>query len=253
MDGAEYTRNGRGKLEAGSWAPPASPRTGALQLAEDGYDLAFDLDPVWVDVDGLHLAVGRLQPDLVLLAVEPLERRLRVGAAGVQQVSHHHVAVLGRGRGLHDHDVAVVDQRVDHRLAAHLQRVRLAGREVARHRHEFVLAVDRLDGRTGGYSPEQRHLPQLAFRLHGRGQAQAARGVADALDVTLLLQDAEVVVHVAGGADAHPAADLPVRRRALVLGVEGLNEVEDARLLVAQILLIRTHALQRVRGSHFHT
>src|SRR4026207_1236968 len=59
-----------GLLRPAETGRPASARSG--QLADDPDDLALDLD--LRRVDRLHLGVGRLETDAILLAVEALQR-----------------------------------------------------------------------------------------------------------------------------------------------------------------------------------
>ena len=80
------------------------------------------MQPIFVDPE--HGGVGGLEADLAALAVQALQggHAFRRGAV-VHQQRHHDVAVLGRILGPHHHQIAVVDQILDHRLPLDLERV----------------------------------------------------------------------------------------------------------------------------------
>src|SRR5207253_4987207 len=89
------------------------------EAANDSDDLALDLDVT--RVDRLHLAVGRLQADPVLLTEEPLQRR-----AAVFQQRDDDVAVARGVLRLDDDVVAVIDVVFDHRFAADTEHERIS-------------------------------------------------------------------------------------------------------------------------------
>src|SRR5579875_1750634 len=76
------------------WTVPASRTAGSAQAA-----------------DGGHGRVLRLQPNVVLLAEEPLDRGL------LPEQGHHDVAVVGRRLRADDEVVAFIDARLDHAVA----------------------------------------------------------------------------------------------------------------------------------------
>ncbi len=100
------------------------------------------------------------------------------------------------------HQIAVEDTGLDHRVAAHFERVMLApGQEVRRHRDGVALTLDRRDRRAGGDAAHHRHdhratlavlsLEQRRLRGrrlageptldHARGEAARLRGGSDRL------------------------------------------------------------------------
>src|SRR5688572_16700009 len=70
--------------------------------------------------------------------------------------------------------------------------------------------------------------------LRKGGQLETAAGVGLALDVPLLREHGEMVVHVSGRSDTHSLADLSVCRRSIILGEVARDEVQDVPLTVAQ-------------------
>src|SRR5262245_7924614 len=86
---------------------------------EHARHLAEDLDVL--GIEGLECRVLRLEADAaVALAVERLDRRF-VRRLVVADERHDDLAGAGVGLLAHDHDVAVEDSGVDHRLALHAQ------------------------------------------------------------------------------------------------------------------------------------
>src|SRR5437016_148377 len=113
------------------------------QLADYADDLPLDLHVPRVDRG--HRAVRGLQPDAVLLFVEPLQR-----CDVVLEYRDDDVAVARRVLLLHDDEVAVVDVVLDHGLTANFQYEGLASasrRELARESDALgavLVGVDRL-------------------------------------------------------------------------------------------------------------
>src|SRR5262249_7950874 len=95
------------------------------ELTENPDDLSEDLDVV--DVDRLQRGVLGPEPDPVALAVERLDSRL-VGRLVVSGEHRDDVAVPRLLRLLDDHEVAVEDAGLDHRLAANPQQEVASGR-----------------------------------------------------------------------------------------------------------------------------
>ena len=140
------------------------------------------------------------------------------------------IPVAGGRLGLHDHIVAVVDQRVDHALASHPQHVRpVTCLDGARHVQGFRGVRVRLDGLAGGDLAEdgQRYdvaLDRHAERRHARrqtrralalrpgGQAQGAGAVASAFEQAVSFQRDQVVMNGGGGGEADGIRDLAHRR-----------------------------------------
>src|SRR5206468_106725 len=112
----------------------------------------------------------------------------------------------------HDDDVAIIDKGIDHGLTPDLQRIGAFGCIVSRDGHHLIVEADGFDRHTSGDAAPEGHHADITLAVHAGFEAQATRSVADALDKALLFQDAEVVVHVAGGTDAHATSDLAVRR-----------------------------------------
>src|SRR5438552_592984 len=129
-------RDGRTSLTIG--ASGAERRSG--ELADDSYHFALDLD-----LGGeyrLHLTVRRLEADALLFSEEALE-----GHSVVLEQRDDDVSVPSRGLRLDDDVVAVIDERVDHALAAHPKHVRAVARlDGARHVERFCCVSVRLDG-----------------------------------------------------------------------------------------------------------
>src|SRR5690606_1889941 len=119
---------------AGAPGPP-----GSSEAPDDAAHDAADLH--LVDVDRLHLRVGRLQPHAAVgLAVVALQGRFLVGKDGDDDV-----AVARRALALDDDEVAVRDVVLDHRVAAHLQQVvvRAGGNQLVE--PDLSAILDRLD------------------------------------------------------------------------------------------------------------
>src|SRR5690242_6738155 len=117
---------------------------GSAELADDTHYFALDLD--LAGEDRFHLAVRGLQADPFLLTEEPLK-----GYSVVLEQGHDDIPVTGGCRGLDDHVVAVVDERVDHALTTHPQNIRpVSGLYGARHVERLRGVRVRLDGLTGG-------------------------------------------------------------------------------------------------------
>ena len=126
----------------------------------------------------------------------------------------------GAGR-LHDDEVAVVDQRVDHRgaLDAQGEDVLLAARHLVRHLDVFleVLLAPGLGGRhrdrlAGGDLADDRH----GAHARAADELDGARDLTVAADVAEALQRLEVVVDDGGGADAAAVLDVADAGRVVV-------------------------------------
>src|SRR5581483_9358064 len=210
------------------------------QRADNGDHAALYLHVVGLRVDGLHGGVGRLQSNTLALAIELLERRLRLSL----EPGGHHLAVVGGLGGLHDYDVAVVDQGVDHRIAldANGVDVLVAAQHLGGQRHDvlgrrgerlFRRHRDRLAGSDGA---ENRHLDDAGTPAARRRQLDAARDLAIAPDQALLLQYAQIVVDDGGGADAAGLLDLADAGRVVVLIDKVPDRPQDTVLLRRKLL-----------------
>jgi len=145
----------------------------------------------------------------------------------------------------HDHDIAVIDERVHHRIAAHLERVNALG--VADH---VTRQADHLGIRKHGVGIGNRKwqasrngtedgngdklaIQILADRAGGSvvcgptHQPQTTRDLAVAREVALVLQRREVVAHHRGGRDVHCLPDLANRRWVSVLGDKVPDHLQD--------------------------
>src|SRR5581483_10631528 len=207
-------------------------RRAPLQLPEDPHDAAEDLHVP--RIERLHRRVLRLQADAVLLAVERLHRR-RVERLVVAGERDDDLAVPRVLRALHDHEVAVEDARLDHRLAlrAHDE---VALRE-ARHR-DVLLDVLLGEQRTaGGDLAEDRqacHVAELddvvGLAPLAAEQLQRTRLRRVALQQARALEVREVRVHRRGRGEPYLLADLAHGRRVAV-PVDVLDEVVPDLLL----------------------
>src|SRR5439155_21524192 len=159
-------RDGRTSLIFG--APWAERRSG--ELSDDSYHLALDLD--LAGEYRLHLTVRRLEADALLLSEEALERH-----AVVLEERDDDVSVPGRGLRLDDDVIAVIDERVDHALAADPKHVRAVARlDGARHVERFCCVGVRLDGLAGRDLSKDRQGDDVPLdghpeRCDARGQA----------------------------------------------------------------------------------
>ena len=167
--------------------------------------------------------VGGLQADSVLLAEEPLE-----GDRVLLDLGDHDVAVARRLLRPDDHEVPVRDVRLDHRVAADAEHVRVAaGREDLRHRHRLrhvLVGLDRpargdLADRSGGvcdslgcdWGVSSRDSPSRSAAV---GVSRIARDwCGAALEVSLPLEDLEVVMDGGRGGKVDGLRDLAHGRR----------------------------------------
>src|SRR5215212_706910 len=218
-----HAERGRPDMQPGR---PASGVRGSqggeplLQVADDRDDLALDPELVRIDEDRLHRGVRGLESDPVALSVQPLQGR---GAARRRLLAHqqryHDVAVLGRLLGTNHHQVAVVDQILDHRLALDLERVAAVRHRPDAHLQEIVVLLHRLDRLTSGNPPHDRdpdggrsggrHLPD---------HAEPARDFAVAADQPAPFERPQVVVDHRRRRDADRLPDLADARRIAVVG-----------------------------------
>src|SRR5690606_10294611 len=144
-----------------------------------------------------HRAVGGLESNAIALMVEPLERRLLLRA----EPDGNRLPVLAGLLMAQDDDVAVVDQRVDHRQALDPQRketVRLAPEQVGADLDLLgrLIQDDVVEDRdrcTGGDLPNDGH-PRDVARARAVYQLDAARNVPIAANEIALLQDIEVII-----------------------------------------------------------
>ena len=152
-----------------------------------------------------------------------------------------------------DHQIAVTDAVVDHRVTFHLEHIVPAGR-TAREQvlgdGQVVYAGHRLD-RLSGRDPavegngERRRTTGTERLL---GQLEAALLVPAAPKVALLPQQLEVLVDGAVGAVAEPAPDLQVRGRYTPHGNELAHEVENLLLPLGQEVIHRRAMLDGNRA-----
>src|SRR6266508_2656169 len=97
-------------------------KTNSGETAEGQYDLSLDLYVGGVRNDGRHRLVSGLQADTVSLSIEFLQR----GFLLILEPRGNHLPVVRGVCGLHQDNIAVVDQGVDHRVALNAQRVDIA-------------------------------------------------------------------------------------------------------------------------------
>src|SRR5688500_13938536 len=218
------TGKGDGDETGGSNEPPVSVPP------EHPDDHALDADVVLVNEDRLHRLVRRLEPDPpVALAVDLLHRRRRA-------VHHrdHHLAVVGVLPLVDDHEVAVADVGVDHRLPLHLEHVMAPRLAEERLRHgERLAGRDGLDRHTGGDGAEHGQLNRARVRL-GREDLDRAALVVAALDVPLPLEVAQVFVNRRERVIVELVGDLlEARRVAVGLGVAA-EVVQDLALTLGE-------------------
>ena len=139
--------------------------------------------------------------------------------------------------GLDDDHIAVVDERVDHRLPLHFQ-----AKEAAVAAGQFrgnLDGVELLAGGVafGGKGRQGRAGGDAAYDLHlGNGAAGIAAFVQQldapghfrpAVQVAVPVQQAQVVVHHRGGADGAGFLNIPHRRGQAVVLDKGLDELQD--------------------------
>src|SRR5215212_9515138 len=143
-----------GETIATAPAPGRTRPTARRSVATNQTDqLALNLDPVGAEHARLVARVCRLERDRGAAAAEALQRRLLV----VDQ-RHDDVAGVRRLLAADDDEVALEDTGLDHRVAAHLERVVLAaGEELRRHRDRVAAVLDRRDRRAGSDAPHHRH------------------------------------------------------------------------------------------------
>src|SRR5450432_950 len=212
--------------------------------ADDDPDEVHALEVLLPDDNRLHRGVGGLEPDAVALRVVALHRGLVVDH-GDDDVAAAVLELL-----LHEDVVAVEDAVFDHRLALHAQRedlARLADEELV-DVHGVLHVLDGEQRQTRGDASDDGNLDDVLearvaaadaqrARCHRLGRAhgpQRARLEILALQVTLLLEGAQVIVHAVGRADAEVLPDLAQRRRVAAL-LDGLrDEAEDRLLAIGQ-------------------
>src|SRR5262249_8186373 len=142
------------------------------------------------------------------------------------------------------HEIAVADVSLDHRLAADAERkdVLPAARQGRRRDRHFALAIFLGQERCAGGDPaEDRHGVVAARRAGDVGQSQGARrppGAWAPLELTLALEGAQVIERGARR-DPEPLAELPHRRRYPVLRLEAAHEAQYLALPARQL----THPL----------
>src|SRR5581483_3924634 len=211
-------------------------RRPGLDPPDQANDLALDAHLLGAHIDRLHLAVGRLEPYPIALTKVALERRLAVLACAVGEQGNYHVAVVRRLRRADDDQVPIVDEVLDHRLAADAQRVGILGRKIVTELDHIIRIADGLDRCPGGDAPHYRHGVDPPARMpFGRGgEAQAAAGIRLAHDVALLREDGQMIIDVAGGANAHRLPDLSIGGRPVVLLHVLSNELENSSLPLAE-------------------
>src|SRR5258706_1685891 len=207
--------------------------SGLREPADDPDDFPLDLDIACVD--RLHLAVGRLQADAVLLFEEALER-----GAAVLEERNDDVAIPRGVLRLHDDVIAVVDVVLDHRLAAHAQHEGGAalGRELARGAHRLGLVLVGVDRLTGGDLADDRRHHRTSAEGAWDGEGARAGGVL--LEPALALELQEMVVDRGGGGEADGLGDLAHGGRVTPLGAALADEFED---LLGALLALFGHAL----------
>ena len=194
----------------------------------------------------------REQPDLAVLALEGLDRRL------VVEHRRDDVAVVGARLLAHDDPVAVADRRVDHRVADDLeQEQRALADDLAGEREDVLDDLLGRDRHTGGDPAQHRHVGRLGplvvdagdvdvvvlggpavARLVARGvggdDLDGARPVRVAAQVALALERGQLVGHGAGGGEPDRVADLAHARR-VPAPVDGVaDHLEDLALAVGQ-------------------
>ena len=142
----------------------------------------------------------------------------------------------------HEDEVAVEDAVLDHRLALHAQREHLAVWPTKK-RSTFTVSSmfsTASSGCAGGDAPEERHVDHVlvaARRAHRTARAdrpQRARLQVLALQVALLLERAQVIVHAVRRTDAEVQADLAQGRRVAAIADGLRDEVEDLALAIRE-------------------
>ena len=83
----------------------------------DGHELALNPDVIGTGVDWVHRDIGGLEPNLLAFQKELLERRFLL----VLEPDRNRLAVFSGFLRLEDHDIAIVDQGVDHRVPAYAE------------------------------------------------------------------------------------------------------------------------------------
>src|SRR5579875_1648940 len=190
------------------WTVPASRTAGSAQAADEGHGLPEDGDVA--REDGGHGRVLRLQPNVVLLAEEPLDRGL------LPEQGHHDVAVVGRRLRADDEVVAFIDARLDHAVAPDPQdEGPVLPDEVAGEREDVLHVLLGEQRLARGNAPEDGHVDDTL-----RGMARLVLEELDRPglarippDEPLLLQRGQVAVHrrAAGEAERRHDLALPLR------------------------------------------
>jgi competence protein ComEC len=146
--GARWGRHGPWRLRhARLWprrAVAAAPRSVAADQADEA---TLHLDHMVGKDARLIGRVGRFQRDGAAVAAKALQ-----GSFLIIDQRHDDIAILGGDLFADDDDVAIVDARLDHRIALHLQRVMLATAREHGAGHGDVVRdlADRLDRDAGG-------------------------------------------------------------------------------------------------------
>ena len=171
-------------------------------------------------------------------------------AAGAVR-GHHDQAGVDAVGGLGDAGTrrAVLDVGLDHRIAAHLQDVGVAGRgEDVRNGERLGGVLVRLDRAAGGDLADDRQdvgfgRGRLGHELARQPETERRRGRQPdrprlgrpTLEVTLAFEDQEVMVDSGGGSEPDRVGDLPDRRR-IPSGTQRRRDVvEDLRLALGVV------------------
>src|SRR5450432_983102 len=237
MEPSSLARDFTARADAGH--PAREPANCLRHLAVDADDDSDEVDALEVllpDDNRLHRGVGGLEPDAVTLRVVALHRGL------VVDHGDHDVAAAGLELLLHEDVVAVEDAVLDHRLALHAQREDLArlADEEAIDAHRVLDVLDGQQGHAGRDPTDQRNLdevivlPGRADRTPHTDRSQGARLQIFTLQVSLLLQRAQVIVHPIGRANSEVEPNLAQGRRVAALADRLRDEIEDLALSVRE-------------------
>ena len=170
---------------------------------------------------------SRMRPGL---AIELLQ-----GDVGAADEGDHHLAVVGRAAILDDHEIAVANLLVHHRVALDAQDVGvLLADQILRDGDRFV-GRDGLDRRAGRDVAEQRQFDRPVARA-GRQQFHRSAAIPGAADAALFLEVGQVLVDGRQRRQAEPAPNFLEAGRVALLLDEIPEVVENLALAFGQWL-----------------
>src|SRR6267142_2290828 len=232
-----------------------SPRFPQSETSEQPDDLAENRDRAsgWIDDDRRHRLILGLEHDARAVAHEALHRRLALAAR--LRLDHRDDDVV-RLRGVlppDEHEIAVADMGLDHRLAPDAEREDVLAAPGQRRRGDRHLAFAILLGqerRARGDPAEDRYGVMRPPRPGHVGKRQSPRGSPHArapLQLAFALERAQVIERGPRG-DPEPLAELAHGRRHAVLGLEAAHEAQHFPLPARQL----THPLS-LRGRQYYS